>query len=220
MEQIASIFTEFPEKFGIPRQSGIVEELEGKIIFEPPYRSKEAVRGLEEFSHIWLIWEFSANEEKPFSPTVRPPRLGGNTRVGVFASRSPFRPNRLGLSSVKLKRVDWDAPEAPILYVSGADLMNGTPIFDIKPYVEADVHSDAAFGFTQKVDFAQLEVSIEKPLADKMGQKLPALRKVLANKPIPAYQNDPARVYGMAFAGKEIKFQIADNRLTVIDIIP
>ena len=220
MEQIASIFTEFPEKFGTPRQSGIVEELEGKIIFEPPYRSKEAVRGLEEFSHIWLIWEFSANEEKPFSPTVRPPRLGGNTRVGVFASRSPFRPNRLGLSSVKLKRVDWDAPEAPILYVSGADLMNGTPIFDIKPYVEADVHSDAAFGFTQKVDFAQLEVSIEKPLADKMGQKLPALRKVLANKPIPAYQNDPARVYGMAFAGKEIKFQIADNRLTVIDIIP
>ena len=217
MQKIATIYTEFPEKFGIPRQSGIVEELEGKIIFEKPYRSIEAVRGLEAFSHLWLIWEFSANEEKPFSPTVRPPRLGGNKRMGVFATRSPFRPNRLGLSSLRIKRIDFTAPEAPVIYVAGADLMNGTPIFDIKPYVEGDLHPDAVFGFT-KTPFPTLEVEIPEPLAAKMGKKLPALIKVLENRPIPAYQNDSERVYGMRFADKEIHFQIRENTLTVTDI--
>ena len=217
MQKIATIYTEFPEKFGIPRQSGIVDELEGKIIFEKPFRSVDAVRGLEAFSHLWLIWEFSANEEKPFSPTVRPPRLGGNKRMGVFATRSPFRPNRLGLSSQKIKRIDFTAPEAPVIYVSGADLMNGTPIYDIKPYVEGDMHPDAEFGFT-KTPFPTLEVEIPESFAAKMGEKLPALIKVVQNRPIPAYQNEPERVYGMCFADKEIHFQINENTLTVTDI--
>lgn len=218
MKKIATIYTEFPEKFGIPRQSGIVEELEGKIIFEKPYRSIDAVRGLEEFSHLWLIWKFSANTEKPFSPTVRPPRLGGNKRMGVFATRSPFRPNRLGLSSLKIKKIDLEAPDAPIIYVSGADLMNGTPIYDIKPYVKGDMHPDAAFGFTSTNPFPTLKVEIPEHLAAKMGDKLAALTKVLENRPIPAYQNEPDRVYGMCFAEKEIKFKIDDTVLTVIDI--
>ena len=219
MKPIATILTDFPEKFGIPRQSGIVEELEGKIIFEPPYRNADALRGLEQFSHLWLIWEFSANEEKPFSPTVRPPRLGGNTHMGVFATRSPFRPNRLGLSSVSLKHIDFECAQAPVIYVGGADLMNGTPIFDIKPYVKADVHEDARFGFTEQVAFAHLQVHIPEALAAQMGEKLPALIKVLENKPIPAYQSDPARVYGMAFAQKQIKFRVVGDTLEVIDII-
>ena len=219
MEVIAKIYTEFPDKFGIPRQSGIVEELEGKIVFEKPFRNPDAIRGLEAFSHLWLIWEFSANEPKPFSPTVRPPRLGGNTRVGVFATRSPFRPNRLGLSSLKINRIDFDCPEAPVIYVSGADLMSGTPIFDIKPYVQGDCHPEARFGFTQSVPFQTLKVILPEPLAQKTGQKANALIKVLENKPIPAYQHDPERVYGMRFAGKEIKFQIDGETLTVIDIL-
>ena len=194
MQKIATIYTEFPEKFGIPRQSGLIDELEGKIIFEKPYRSIDAVRGLEEFSHLWLIWEFSANAEKPFSPTVRPPRLGGNKRMGVFATRSPFRPNRLGLSSLKIKKIDLEGKEAPIIYVSGADLMNGTPIYDIKPYVEGDMHPDAVFGFT-KTPFPKLKVEIPESAAAKMGERLPALIKVLENRPVPAYQNDPDRVW-------------------------
>lgn len=218
MKAIATIYTEFPEKFGVPRQSGLVEELEGKIVFEQPYRSADAVRGLEDFSHLWLIWQFSENAEKPFSPTVRPPRLGGNKRMGVFATRSPFRPNRLGLSSLKIKRIDYEDACAPVIYVSGADLMNGTPIFDIKPYVKADVHADAAFGFTETTPFACLEVVIPDALAAKMGEKLPALKKVLANKPVPAYQSDPARIYGMAFADREIRFRIEQNRVYVTDI--
>ena len=218
MKTIAKIYTEFPEKFGVPRQSGLVEELEGKIIFEKPYRFKEAVRGLEEFSHLWLIWEFSENEEKPFSPTVRPPRLGGNKRLGVFATRSPFRPNRLGLSSVKIKSIDLDSAQAPIITVSGADLVSGTPILDIKPYVESDVHADAAFGFTQKVPFQKITVIIPDELSAKAGKHLPALKKVLENRPVPAYQHEPERIYGMDFAGKSIRFKIADEILTVIDI--
>ncbi len=217
MQKIATIYTEFPEKFGIPRQSGLIDELEGKIIFEKPYRSIDAVRGLEEFSHLWLIWEFSANAEKPFSPTVRPPRLGGNKRMGVFATRSPFRPNRLGLSSLKIKKIDLEGKEAPVIYVSGADLMNGTPIYDIKPYVEGDMHPDAVFGFT-KTPFPKLKVKIPEGIAAKMGERLPALIKVLENRPVPAYQNDPDRVYGMSFAGKEIRFTIQEDTLYVTDI--
>ena len=217
MQKIATIYTEFPEKFGIPRQSGLIDELEGKIIFEKPYRSIDAVRGLEEFSHLWLIWEFSANAEKPFSPTVRPPRLGGNKRMGVFATRSPFRPNRLGLSSLKIKKIDLEGKEAPVIYVSGADLMNGTPIYDIKPYVEGDMHPDAVFGFT-KTPFPKLKVKIPESIAAKMGERLPALIKVLENRPVPAYQNDPDRVYGMSFAGKEIRFTIQEDTLYVTDI--
>ena len=218
MDKIATIFTQFPEKFGIPRQSGIVEELEGKIVFEAPYRNIDAVRGLEGFSHIWLIWEFSSNEKKLFSPTVRPPRLGGNTRMGVFATRSPFRPNRLGLSCVRLERIDLEDAQAPVLYVAGADLMDGTPIYDIKPYVKADMHPDACFGFTENNQFAQLEVLIEADLAKKAGNRLPALRKVLANKPVPAYQSDPDRIYGMSFDGLEISFRIIGEQCEVIDI--
>ncbi|MBE6818560.1 MAG: tRNA (N6-threonylcarbamoyladenosine(37)-N6)-methyltransferase TrmO [Ruminococcaceae bacterium] len=219
MEKIATIFTQFPEKFGIPRQSGIVEELEGKIVFETPYRNIDAVRGLEGFSHIWLIWEFSANEEKPFAPTVRPPRLGGNTRMGVYATRSPFRPNRLGLSCVRLERIDYESKDAPVLHVSGADLMDGTPLYDIKPYVEADMHPNARFGFTENKPFTLLEVCIEPDLAKKAGGRLPALRKILANKPVPAYQSDPDRVYGMSFDGLEIKFRITAEQCEVLDII-
>ncbi|MBR2590772.1 MAG: tRNA (N6-threonylcarbamoyladenosine(37)-N6)-methyltransferase TrmO [Clostridia bacterium] len=218
MKTIAKIYTEFPEKFGVPRQSGLVEELEGKIIFEKPYRFKEAVRGLEEFSHLWLIWEFSENKEKPFSPTVRPPRLGGNKRLGVFATRSPFRPNRLGLSSVKIKSIDLSSEQAPVITVSGADLVSGTPILDIKPYVESDVHADAVFGFTQKVPFQKTTVIISDELSAKAGKHLSALKKVLENRPVPAYQHEPERIYGMDFAGKSIRFKIEDDILTVTDI--
>lgn len=218
MKQIATILTEFPEKFGVPRQSGLVEELEGKIIFEPPYRSVDAVRGLEQFSHLWLIWEFSANEEKPFSPTVRPPRLGGNTRMGVFATRSPNRPNRLGLSSVRIIKIDLEDACAPVIYVSGADLMSGTPIYDIKPYVQSDVHADACFGFTTATPFRELQVILPPQFEKELGAKAAALKKVLQNKPVPAYHQDPQRIYGMYFAGKEIHFRITDTTVQVVDI--
>ena len=218
MKQIATIYTEFPQKFGVPRQSGLVEELEGKIIFEEPYRFKDAVRGLEEFSHLWLIWEFSENEEKPFSPTVRPPRLGGNTRVGVFATRSPFRPNRLGLSSVRIKSIDLECAQAPVITVCGADLVSGTPILDIKPYVEGDVHTDAVFGFTRKVPFQDTTVIIPDALAAVAGEHISALKKVLKNRPVPAYQNNPARIYGMDFADMQVHFRVDGDTITVTDI--
>ena len=217
MKPIAHIKNDLSTKFGIPRQSGLVESLESCIVFEPEFRQAEALRGLDGFSHLWLLWDFSENHRTDWSPTVRPPRLGGNKRMGVFATRSPFRPNRLGLSSLRIKRIDFTAPEAPVIYVAGADLMNGTPIFDIKPYVESDLHPDAVFGFT-KTPFPTLEVEIPEPLAAKMGKKSPALIKVLENRPIPAYQNDSERVYGMRFADKEIHFQICENTLTVTDI--
>ena len=216
---IAHIRTDFPSKFGIPRQSGLVDELEGTVVFAPEYRDPSALRGLEGYSHIWLIWEFSESELEKWSPTVKPPRLGGNKRVGVFATRSPFRPNPLGLSCVRLTGIEMDTPEGPVLHVAGADLLDGTPIFDIKPYVKADVHEDARFGFTEQVAFAHLQVHIPEALAAQVGEKLPALVKVLENKPIPAYQSDPARVYGMAFAQKQIKFRVVGDTLEVIDII-
>lgn len=218
MKTIATFYSDFSEKFGIPRQSGLVEELVGKIVLEKEYRDPHALKGLESFSYLWLIWEFFANEEKPFSPTVRPPRLGGNKRVGVFASRSPFRPNRIGLSSVKLERIELNGEDAPVIVVRGADLMNGTPILDIKPYVREDAHPEAKFGFTDTVTFPTVQVIIPEQLQPLMGEKLPALKKVLENRPVPAYQNDPKRIYGMSFAGKEIKFKISDDVLEVMSI--
>lgn len=218
MEIIATIYTEFEQKFGIPRQSGIADALEGKIVFEKPFRTPQAVRGLEGFSHLWLIWGFSANEPKPFAPTVRPPRLGGNTRVGVFASRSPFRPNGLGLSSLKIKKIDCSDKEGPVIYVSGADLMSGTPIYDIKPYVREDCHPDADFGFTDKVPFQTVSVHLPERLREQLGEKATALVQVLENRPIPAYQNDPGRIYAMSFAGSEVRFRLSGDSLEVLSI--
>lgn len=224
MEQIkiiARIHTDFKTKFGIPRQSGVVEALSGEIVFEPEFRNADAVRGLEDFSHIWLIWQFSENLRSDWSPTVRPPRLGGNTHVGVFATRSPFRPNSIGLSAVKLESIEYSADRGPILHVSGADLMDGTPIFDIKPYIPyADCHPDASGGFTDKTEFKTLEVEISEELKKKIpANKLSSLIGVLENDPRPHYQNDPERIYGFEFAGKEIRFKVCDGTLTVTEVI-
>ena len=222
MRPIARISTDFQSKFGVPRQSGLVPELAARITFEPEFRSRDAVRGLEEFSHIWLLWQFSAavREGAPFSPTVRPPRLGGNERVGVFASRSPFRPNNIGLSCVELAGIDLDLPEAPVLLVRGADLMDGTPILDIKPYIPyADCRPEASGGFTDTVTARHVEVVIPPSLTAKIpAEKLDALRGVLAQDPRPTYQDDPDRIYGFGFAGLEVKFKAAEGVLTVTDI--
>lgn len=217
---IARIHTDFESKFGVPRQSGLVPELEGKIIFEPEYRSPEAVRGLEGFSHIWLIWQFSEALCTQWSPTVRPPRLGGNRRVGVFATRSPFRPNSLGLSSVRLLGVEHDARLGPVLRVAGADLMNGTPIFDIKPYVPySDIHADALGGFTDTTERRRLTVDAPTSVLSSLPEyKRAALIGVLMNDPRPSYQSDPERVYGFGFAGREIKFRVRGSTLTVLSI--
>ena len=220
MRPVARIRTDFATKFGVPRQSGLVPSLKGRVVFEPAYRSADAVRGLEGFSHIWLLWHFSAGaENEPFSPTVRPPRLGGNVRVGVFASRSPFRPNRIGLSCVELEGIDFDAPEGPVLVVRGADLMDGTPILDIKPYVPyADAHPEAAGGFTN-LPFRRVRCEIPEELLQKLPEdKRQALRGVLEEDPRPSYQDDPARVYGFGFAGREIRFRVDGGVLTVVDI--
>lgn len=217
MNIIARIHTDFPTKFGIPRQSGIVKELKATIVFEPEYRSLEAVRGLEEFSHIWLLWEFSENKDAGWTPTVRPPLLGGNKRMGVFATRSPFRPNPIGLSSVKLERVDTDSEFAPVLHVSGADLMDGTPIYDIKPYVPySDSHTDASGGFTDKFSKQPLIVLFpEELLMSVPHDKREVLLEVLAQDARPSYQDDSQRIYGLEFAGMEIRFTIEDNSLRV-----
>lgn len=215
---IAHIRTDFPTKFGLPRQSGLVQDLEGKIIFEPEYREPEAFRGLEGFSHIWLIWQFSQSMCKEWSPTVRPPRLGGNKRVGVFASRSPFRPNSLGLSCVKLESVDLQDPEfGPVLYVSGIDLMDSTPVFDIKPYVpHSDSYPDAKGGFSAQVKDYRLDVEFpEEWLRLVPAEKRAGLIQALAEDPRPAYQKDPERIYGFAFAGLEIKFSVEGKKLRV-----
>ncbi len=218
---IARIYTDFPEKFGIPRQSGLIEELKGRIVFEKEYRSVDAVRGLEDFSHVWLIWQFSeAVREKGWSATVRPPLLGGNTRMGVFATRSPFRPNPIGLSCVKLEKVDI-SEDGPVLFVAGADLMNGTPIYDIKPYLKyADCKPDAAGGFTENLAERRLEVEISEEFLDKVpADKRKALIRVLAADPRPSYQSDPERVYGMSFVGLEVKFCVAEGILKVCEIM-
>ena len=220
MRVIARIHTEFPTKFGIPRQSGIIESLKATIVFESEYRNPDAVRGLEEFSHLWLIWEFSEAKRDTWSPTVRPPRLGGNVRKGVFATRSPFRPNPIGLSSVKLEMIEMDPKLGPVLHVSGADLMDGTPIFDIKPYiVYTDSHPDAVSGFADKPTEYLLEVDFPKELLEKITpEQRESLTAVLAHDPRPQYQDDPERIYGMAFGQYEVRFTVKDLNLTVIDI--
>ena len=221
MRPVARIRSDFPEKFGIPRQSGIVESLEAKIVFEPEFRVMDAVRGLEDFSHIWLIWEFSESVRDTWSPTVRPPRLGGNVRMGVFATRSPFRPNPIGLSCVKLLKVEQDEALGPVLTVAGADLMDGTPIYDIKPYIPyADCHQEATGGFTTNVEMKPLTVDFPAELLEKVPQKnREALIGVLEQDPRPRYQNDPNRVYGLSFAGMEIKFTVSDQTLSVVELI-
>ena len=220
LKVIAHIRTAFPTKFGIPRQSGLVDSLRGEIIFTPEYRSADAVRGLEDFSHIWLVWQFSGAVRDTWSPTVRPPRLGGNTRMGVFATRSPFRPNPLGLSSVKLEGIEMRPEVGPVLLVRGADLMDGTPIYDIKPYIPyADYHPDAAAGFTAQTQFHHVEVVCpEEVWAQVPAAERDGLRGVLENDPRPSYQHDPERVYGMEFAGLEVHFKVDGDTLTVTDI--
>ena len=218
---IAHIETDFEDKFGVPRQSSLVESLRGRIVFEPEYRVAEAFRGLEQFDRIWLIWQFSKAMREGWSPTVRPPRLGGNERVGVFATRSPFRPNSIGLSCVKLERIEQDRSLGPVLWVRGADLVNGTPIYDIKPYLPyADSFPDArgSFGEAHKDDVLSVE-SPEALLQRIPDEKRQALRDVLAHDPRPAYQSDPERVYGMRFAGFEVKFRVCGRVLTVTDLL-
>lgn len=215
---IAHIRTDFPEKFGIPRQSGLVPSLRAMIVFEPEFRVPEAFRGLENYSHLWLIWQFSQALREQWSPTVRPPRMGGNTRVGVFATRSPFRPNSLGLSSVRLEEVLLDGPDGPVLAVSGADLMDGTPIFDIKPYLPyTDCHPDAAQGLGTPAEKGLLEVEFPAPLLEQVPNHLRGpLLDVLAQDPRPGYQHSPDREYWMAFGGMEVGFSVAGDVLTVI----
>ena len=220
MKTIAHIHTDFPTKFGIPRQSGIIASLQGRIVFEPEYRNADAVRGLEDFSHIWLLWEFSEAVRDSWLPTVRPPRLGGNVRKGVFATRSPFRPNPIGLSSVRLEKVEIDPQLGPILYVSGADLMDGTPIYDIKPYIAyTDSHPDAVSGFASTPAEYLLDVDFPEELLQKVPERQrESLNEVLAHDPRPQYQDDPKRVYGMEFGGMEIKFKVEGMLLTVVSV--
>ena len=216
MKIIAHIRSDFPSKFGIPRQSGLAPSLQAQIIFEPAYRNPDALRGLDGFSHIWLLWQFSEAIQETWSPMVRPPRLGGNHRVGVFASRSPFRPNPIGLSSVKLESILWDCPQAPVLLVSGADLMDGTPIYDIKPYISMDSHPEAICGYSDVHKDDRLEVEIPaKWLQLVPPEKRQALYEVLAHDPRPGYQNQPERVYGFYFAGLEVKFTVKETHLQV-----
>ena len=222
LKVIAHIHTAFPTKFGIPRQSGLVDSLRGEIIFTPEYRNADALRGLEDFSHIWLVWQFSGAVRESWSPTVRPPRLGGNTRMGVFATRSPFRPNPLGLSSVRLEAIEHRPEVGPVLIVRGADLMDGTPIYDIKPYIPyADCHPDAQAGFTTQLDERMVTVECPPELLDKIpAETQPALLAVLSHDPRPSYQNDPERMYGMAFAGWNVRFRVQKKTLTVCEVEP
>lgn len=219
MEIIAKIKTDFPTKFAIPRQSGILNELESRIVFEGKYKNPDYIRGIEGFSHLWLIWCFSENADKGSSPTVRPPRLGGNQRVGVFATRSPFRPNPLGLSSVRLLRVE-ESSDGPCLVVCGADLMDGTPIFDIKPYVPfSDSHPDAVGGFADEHFSDALQVNFPKELLSLLPEeKREAAIEILRQDPRPSYHNDPERIYGFPFAGFEIRFRVEKEVLHVISV--
>ena len=222
MNVIAKMKSDFPTKFGIPRQSGLVDELRSTIIFEPEYRNDDALRGIEDFSHIWIIWQFSEAVRQDWSPTVRPPRLGGNTRLGVFATRSPFRPNSIGLSSVRLLGVEHTAEYGTVLHVAGADLMDGTPIFDIKPYIPyADSHPDATGGFTDTAEDFMLEVDFPARLLEILPQdKRQAAIGVLSHDPRPSYQRTPDRVYGLTFAEHDIRFTVTDSVLHVMEVIP
>ena len=216
---IAHIESDFPEKFGIPRQAGVVEELRARVVFDGEYRCDEALRGIEGFSHLWLIWHFSEAERDAWSPTVRPPRLGGNVRMGVFATRSPFRPNALGLSCVRLLGLEKREGKGTTLLVAGADLMDGTPIFDVKPYIPyADAHPDAAGGFAPDPG-RTLEVCFVPGREETVpAEKRAALRGVLANDPRPRYQDDPERVYAMSFADLTVRFRVTDDKLTVTEV--
>lgn len=220
VEPIAYIKTDFSSKFGIPRQSGLVDELEAKIIFEPQYRIPEAFRGLEGYSHVWLLWQFSECADKEWSPTVRPPRLGGNKRMGVFASRSPFRPNSIGLSCVKLISIDKTEESGTVLTVSGADLLDGTPIIDVKPYLPyVDSHPEASGGFALQEKEGSLNVDFASELLSYIpADKQEALKAVLKQDPRPQYQNDPERIYGLEFAGYDVRFKVKENLLTVVEI--
>jgi tRNA (Thr-GGU) A37 N-methylase len=242
---IAHIYTDFPEKFGVPRQSGLAKHLRGRIVFEKEYRNPDALRGLEGFSHLWLIWEFSANR-KPCSqnstkeilaqsiseetigkckwqPTVRPPRLGGNTQMGVFATRSPFRPNPLGLSCVRISGIELNTPDGPVIEVAGADLMDGTPIYDIKPYVRyADARPEAVCGYVEQLQERSLKVVLPKEVSETIADKalIPSLVETLQLDPRPSYHDDPEREYGMSFAGYNVRFTVSDDILTVINVAP
>ena len=220
IQVIARMRSDFPSKFGIPRQSGLVEELRSTIVFEPEFRNPDALRGLEDFSHLWLIWQFSEAVRQGWSPTVRPPRLGGNTRMGVFATRSPFRPNNLGLSSVKLIGLEETAQYGTVIHVAGADLMDGTPIFDIKPYIPyGDCHPDATGGFTDTAGDFLLQVDFPSELLQKLpADKQAAAIGVLSHDPRPSYQRKPDRVYGLTFAGFDIRFKVKEDTLTVEEV--
>jgi tRNA-Thr(GGU) m(6)t(6)A37 methyltransferase TsaA len=220
MNIIARMKSDFSDKFGIPRQSGLVQELSSAIVFEPEYRNKDALRGLEDFSHLWIIWHFSEAVRDEWSPTVRPPRLGGNTRMGVFATRSPFRPNPIGLSCVKIHSIDLNAPEGPVIHVLGADLLDGTPILDIKPYIPyCDAHTEALGGFTTTASNYILTVQCPEPLLEQFPtDKLSALMGVLSHDPRPSYQKDPDRIYGLDFAGFNVQFSVSGELLTVLQI--
>lgn len=228
MTPIAHFHSAFPTKFGIPRQSGIVAELRGRIVFEPPYRNMDALRGLDGFDYLWILWEFSANKSREergatsWQPTVRPPLLGGNTQMGVFATRSPYRPNPIGLSSVRIERIELSLTEGPVIHVLGADLMDGTPIYDIKPYVTyADCHPDARSGFVDERRWQELAVVFPLHLQALIKpESLEALTRVLALDPRPQYQDNPEKVYGMPYEGYDIRFTVADGTLTVVDIEP
>lgn len=219
IEPIAYFRSPFATKFGVPKQSGLVDCLQGTIEFVPHYRNADALRGIDEFDYLWLVWDFSANKHAATSPVVRPPLLGGNVRMGVFATRSPFRPNRLGLSSVRIANVELYTTRGPLIHVLGADLMDGTPIYDIKPYVAyADCHPDARSGFVDKHAIRRLTVIIPQSVSSKFNDsELEALRKVLELDPRPQYHDDPKKVYGMMYAGKDVKFCVADGVLTVVD---
>ena len=223
IKPIARFRSPFSSKFGIPKQAGLVAELEGQIVFEPEYRNPDFLRGMEGFDFLWLIWEFSANRHKANSPVVRPPVLGGNEKVGVFATRSPFRPNNIGLSSVRISRIEWETSKGPVVHVKGADLMDGTPIYDIKPYVVyADSHPDARSGFVDDRKWAKLDVEISEEMKEYLKEqgltdgKIEILKEVLAQDPRPHYQKDPHKVYGMPYEGMDIHFSVSDHTLTVV----
>lgn len=222
MHIIARMHSDFPTKFGIPRQSGLVEQLRSTIVFEPEYRNADALRGLEDFSHLWLIWQFSQTVREGWSPTVRPPRLGGNTRMGVFATRSPFRPNAIGLSSVAILGVEHPAAQGPVIHVAGADLMDGTPIFDIKPYIPySDCHPAASGGFTENAGTYRLQVHFPPALLERLPvEKREAAKAILSHDPRPSYQNQPDRIYGLSFAGFDLRFTVEGDLLTVVEVRP
>ena len=221
MKVIGHIHTDFTSKFGIPRQSGLVPELKGVITFEPEFRNPEAFRGLEEFSHIWILWKFSKSEKEHWSATVKPPRLGGKKRMGVFATRSPYRPNDIGLSSVKLEKISFDEKYGPMLHVAGADLLDGTPIYDIKPYIAyTDSHPEATEGFAGNVKGKELQVDFPAELLNELpAEKQKAIVGVLAQDPRPAYDTDETRLYGVEFAGYDVRFTVAGNQLTVKELV-